>query len=351
MAKHTGKIGVGIVGTGGIAQGAHLQGWQKLQGDRVELLAAYDVKPEVAKAAAERFGIPRVCKSLNEMLRMDDVHIVDVCTPNKFHAPQTVPALKAGKHVIVEKPMAMTVAEARRMCKAAKDARRKLMVAQSMRFTSESMALKQFVDEGGLGRPYYARASALRRRGIPGWGVFTSKELQGGGPLIDIGVHILDLTLWLMGFPEPVSVSGATMTHIGTRKGVGGMGAWDWRHYTVEDHACGLIRFKTGAVVYLEASFALNVPQDYFSTHICGTKGGVSSSPLTFVREEYGNLVNSTPQFLPSMASHHEEIRQFVECIRRDTPSPVPGEQALITQKILNGIYESAESGSEVTVR
>lgn len=343
MARHRGKLGVGIVGTGGIAQGTHIPGWQKLTGDNVYVLAVYDVKRDVAESAAQKFGIPRVCKSLNEMLKMEDVHIVDVCTPNKFHAPQTVAALKAQKHVIVEKPMAMTVAQARRMCKAAETARKKLMVAQSMRFTAESMAMKKFVDDGGLGRPYYARASALRRRGIPGWGVFTNKELQGGGPLIDIGVHILDLTLWLMGFPEPISVSGATMTEIGTRKGVGGMGDWDWKNYTVEDHACGMIRFKTGAVVYLEASFALNVAQDYFATHICGTKGGISSNPLTFIREESGNVTNSTPQFLPKIASHHEEIRQFVECIRRDAPSPVPGEQALITQKILNGIYQSAE--------
>ncbi|MGD8238448.1 MAG: Gfo/Idh/MocA family oxidoreductase [Armatimonadota bacterium] len=352
MAGHRGKLGVAIVGTGGIAVNTHMPGWQALKGQKVEMVASCDVVEERAQEAAAKFDVPHVFTDYRKVLKMDEVDIVDVCTPNKFHKPITVAALKAGKHVIVEKPIAMTAAEARAMCRAAKKARKKLMVAQSMRYSAESQAMKQFADSGAMGRAYYGHATMLRRRGIPGWGVFTNKELQGGGPLIDIGVHVLDLTLWLMGFPEPATVSGVTFQELGTRKGIGGMGAWDYRNYTVEDHCAALIRFKNGASVMLEASFALNIPENNMNqVFVCGTKGGVSNSPLTFIREELGNLTASQPQYLPKVQSHAAEIADFVQCIRKGTPSPVPGEQALITQRILNAIYQSAEEGAEVKVR
>jgi predicted dehydrogenase len=328
-----------------------MPGWERLKGDGVQVVAMCDVVRKVAQQAADKFSVPHVYTDYRKMLRELELDIVDVCTPNKYHKAPTVAALQKGCHVLVEKPMAMTVAEAKAMIAAAKKARRKLMVGQNVRYGSESQAMKKFVDDGGLGQVYWAKASALRRRGIPGWGVFTNKELQGGGPIIDIGVHILDLTLWLMGFPEPAAVSGVTYAKIGTRKGVGGMGQWDWRHYSVEDHAAGLIRMRNGATIFLEASFALNVPQDEFRTYVCGTKGGICSSPLTFVTEAHENIINGTPQFLGSVQSHAEEIRLFVEAIRKNLPSPVPGEQALITQKILNGIYESAAQGKEVQIR
>jgi len=350
MPKRTGKLKVGIIGSGGIGQGVHLPGWQRLKGDGVEVVAVCDINKSVGQEAARKFDVPKVYTDYRQMLREQQLDIVDVCTPNAFHKGPTVAALQAGAHVIVEKPMAMTVAECKAMNAAAKSARRKLMVAQNARFETSSQAMRKFVDSGGLGEVYYARASALRRRGIPGWGVFTNKALQGGGPMIDIGVHILDLTLWLMGFPEPAYVSGVTYTKIGTRKGVGGMGDWDPKTYTVEDLASGLVRMKNGASILIEASFALNVPQDEFRTMVCGTKGGLCSSPLTFIEENYDNILNATPQFLGQVQSHAEELRCFVEAIRKDLPSPVPGEQALITQKILTGIYESAEKGREVRI-
>lgn len=351
MPKRTGKLKVGIIGSGGIAQGTHLPGWQRLKSDGVDVVAVCDIKKSVAKEAAARFDVPRVYSDYRQMLRQEQLDIVDVCTPNAFHKGPTIAGLRAGAHVIVEKPMAMSVAECKAMNAAAKKARRKLMVAQNARFSGDAQAMKRFVDGGGLGEVYYARAAALRRRGIPGWGVFTNKELQGGGPMIDIGVHILDLTLWLMGFPEPAYVSGVTYTKIGTRKGVGGMGQWDPKKYTVEDLASGLVRMKNGATIMIEASFALNIPHEEQRTMICGTNGGLCSSPLTFVEENYDNIINGTPQFVGEVQSHAEEIRCFVEAIRKDLPSPVPGEQAIITQKILNGIYESAEKGKEVRIR
>jgi len=348
MAKK--KLGVGIIGSGGIAQGAHMPAFAALPD--VEMLAVCDVSKTARESAAEKFGVPNQFEDWAPMLAMDEIDIVSVCTPNTYHFQPTMDALKAGKHVLVEKPMAISVAEAKKMGAAAKKAGRKLMIGQTCRFNPQSKAMKDFMDSGAVGDVYYARAMALRRRGIPGWGAFTSKELSVGGPVFDIGVHILDLTLWLMGFPQPVSVSGSVSAHIGTRPGpqVAGMGNWDPKKYGVEDFGVGYVRFKNGASLVLEASWALNIAEDVFSTMICGTKGGLQSSPLKLIREEFGGLTVASPEILSGNSGHNEEIRAFVECIQKDLPEPVPAEEAIITQRILDGIYASSQSGTEVKV-
>ncbi len=344
------KLGVAIVGSGGIAQGAHMPAFAALPD--VQMLAVCDVSKSARETAAEKFEVPNQFEHWAPMLQMDEIDIVSVCTPNAFHFEPTMDALKAGKHVLVEKPMAISVAEAKKMAAAAKRAKVKLMIGQTARFSPQSRAMKDFMDSGAAGDVYYARAMALRRRGIPGWGAFTSKELSVGGPVFDIGVHILDLTLWLMGFPQPVSVSGQVYDPIGTRKGpqVAGMGNWDPKKYGVEDFGVGYVRFKNGASLVLEASWALNIAEDVFSTMICGTKGGVQSSPLKLIREEFGGLTVASPDILSGEGGHKEEIRAFVECVQKDLPEPVPAEEAIITQRILDGIYESSNSGAEVKV-
>ena len=348
MAKK--KLGVAIVGSGGIAQGAHMPAFAAL--DNVEMLAVCDVSEGARNSAAEKFNVPNKFDHWKPMLEMDGIDIVSVCTPNAFHFQPTMDALKAGKHVLVEKPMAVSVDEAKKMQAAAKKSGKKFMIGQTARFNPQSKALKDFADSGAVGDVYYARAMALRRRGIPGWGAFTSKELSVGGPVFDIGVHILDLTLWLMGFPEPVSVSGRVSDFIGTRPGpqVAGMGSWDPKKYGVEDFGVGLVRFKNGATLVLEASWALNIAEDQFSTMLCGTKGGMQSSPLKLIREEFGSLTVASPELLSGGAGHNEEIRAFVECITKDTIEPVPAAQAIITQRILDGIYASSKAKAEVKV-
>jgi len=348
MAKK--KLRVAIVGSGGIAQGAHMPAFAALPD--VQILAVCDVSKSARESAAEKFSVPHQFETWQPMLEMPEIDIVSVCTPNTYHFQPTVDALKAGKHVLVEKPMAVSVDEARKMAAAAKRAAKKLMIGQTARFNPQSKALKTFMDSGAVGDVYYARAMALRRRGIPGWGAFTSKELSVGGPVFDIGVHILDLTLWLMGFPEPVSVSGGVCAPIGTRPGpqVAGMGNWDPKKYGVEDFGVGFVRFKNGANLVLEASWALNIPEDIFSTMICGTKGGLQSSPLKLIREEFGGLTIASPEILNGPSGHNEEIRAFVECIQKDLPEPVPAAQAIITQRILDGIYASSKAKAEVRV-
>ncbi|HUW55786.1 MAG TPA: Gfo/Idh/MocA family oxidoreductase [Planctomycetota bacterium] len=351
------KIRIGIIGTGSIANNVHIPGYLRLKDEGVELAALCDIKPQALTdtLALHNLDLPTY-GNFRTMLRREKLDAVGVCTPNNVHAPATIAALNAGCHVLCEKPIAKTAAEAKRMVDAAKKHRRKLQIGQHQRFQVKAQAVKRVVDAGYLGDIYYARAHALRRRGIPGWGNFISKDVQGGGPLVDIGVHILDLTLYLMGFPKPVTVAGCAYTKFGRKKGVLGlMGQWDVKKYTVEDFAAGFIRFANGATLTIEASFAANIADDQFDAWLLGTKGGVDVFKPAVYTEEAGSLWDLTPYGLPEPRikhpAHCREIELFIEALRKNRPVPVPGEECLITQKILDGIYKSAETGREVRIR
>jgi predicted dehydrogenase len=353
----TKPVGIGLIGTGSIAQSVHLPAYKKLQDEgKVKIVAIADIAPEAGKTASEKFGIDRVFTDYQDLLKLPEIDAVDVCTPNIAHCRPTIDALEAGKHVLCEKPIARNAVEGQAMVEASRKTGKKLQVGLNVRFGSASQAVKRFINDGRVGEIYYARAHALRRRGIPGWGVFTDKEKQGGGPLIDIGVHILDLTLWLMGHPKPVSVTGTTYTKFGTREDVLGlMGKWDPKTYTVEDFAVGFVRFENGATLTLESSFVANLERDVFTTQLFGSEGGVYLDPLApgntrLFREESGALTDTTPQFLPSIGTHEQEIREFVQAVIDDTPVPVPGEQGLMVTRILDAIYQSAETGKEVSL-
>ena len=342
-------VRVGIIGSGGIAQACHFPGYQKTEG--VEIVACCDVRENVAREAARQFGVPRVYADYKKMLRSEKLDAVSVCTPNAFHKVPTIAALKAGVHVLCEKPLAMNPAEGQAMCAAARKSRRLLQVGLNNRFTGTSQVLKKFVDAGELGRVYFARAQALRRRGVPGWGVFIEKSKPGGGPLIDIGVHILDLALWFMGHPEPISVSGGSYCNFGKRKNIfAPWGAWDPKKYTVEDLGVGFVRFKNGATLSLEASWAAHIPEDVWNVTLIGTEGGATIEPLMILQEKHRTLVDITPRQVPERESHTEEIRAFVRSVREGKPSLVPGEEGLRVTRILDGIYRSAASGREVKV-
>ena len=348
-------IGIGIIGSGAIAQNVHLPAYRKLEAEgKVKIIAVSDVNEATAKEAAAKFDVPHAFTDYQKMLAMDEIDAVDVCTPNYLHKQPVIDAFAAGKHVMVEKPLAINAIEGAEMVAAGHQARKKFQVALNMRFGSAPQAIKRFIDDGKIGEIYYARVHALRRRGAPGWGVFTQKDKQGGGPLIDIGVHMLDLTLWLMGYPEPVSTTGVTYTKFGTREGVIGlMGQWDPKKYTVEDFATGFVRFKNGATLTLESSFLANLERDEMNTHVFGTEGGVYLDPFNgnntrIFREESGTLTDSTPVFLPDVGTHEAEIRAFVKAIIEDTPVEVPGEQGLMVTQILDAIYKSSDTGKEV---
>jgi predicted dehydrogenase len=344
-------IGIGIIGSGGIAQGAHLPAYKALADDSVRVIAVADVRRETAEQAAQKFEVPHVYEDYREMLRRDDIDAVSVCTPNFMHKQPTIDALEADKHVLVEKPLAINAAEGREMVAAARRTGKKLQAGLNNRFGSAPQALKRFIQAGELGDIYYARSQALRRRGIPSWGVFTQKDKQGGGPLIDIGVHILDLTLWLMGHPKPVAASGQTYTKFGKREGmVGLMGQWDTKNFTVEDFGVGFVRFENGATLTLETSFAANLEKEIFNCELFGTEGGCSLSPLRLFFERNQTLIDATPVFLPQVHTHQAEIKSFIEAIRNDTEPPVTAEEGLMVTEILDAIYRSADEGREVRI-
>lgn len=352
----TTPVGVAIIGSGGIAKSVHLPAYKKLQDEgKVKIIAVCDVNEDVAKEAQAKFDVPHYYTDYKQMLTLDSVQAVDVCTPNFLHKQPVIDSLTAGKHVICEKPIALNAVEGQEMVDAATRAGRKFMVALNMRFGGTQQAVKRFVDDGKLGEVYYARAQALRRRGVPSWGVFTQKDKQGGGPLIDIGVHILDITLWLMGHPKPISATGQTYQKFGRKKGVyNPWGAWDPEKFTVEDFAAGFVRFENGATLTLESSFVAN-GSDAFATTLYGTEGGVfldlgNASNTKFFREESGSLTDSTFASLPNPGSHEQEVRGFIQAIIDDTEVPVPGVQGLMVTRILDALYQSSETGEPVAL-
>ncbi len=342
---------VGLIGAGSIAQ-AHMAGWQ--QNAHAEVVAICDISRPVREGTAERWGVSKdaLFEDYRKMLKHVELDAVDICTPNSYHKAQTIAAFRAGCHVMVEKPVATSASDCRRMITAGKKAQRLLMVAQVMRFSGEGQTLRAWVDAGLVGDVYWGYCTLLRARGVPPWGKFIDGQASGGGPCYDLGVHILDMALWLMDFPEPVTVSAGTYLQVANKAS---LMKHKPRKYTVpEDMAAGFIRFKNGATLSLQTSWALNVTEEFSARNIilCGTKGGLQYSPPTLVREQDGMLVNYTPQIGAPVGESGfvDEIDAFVEAIRHGQPSPVPGEQALITQRILDGIYASGEAGKEVKV-
>lgn len=353
MAK---KLKVGIIGTGGISH-LHMKGYNTMP-DQCEIVAFCDINPENATSARDTYNSAGVTTcDYREIINNPEIDAVSVATPNVYHKQPTVEALRAGKHVLCEKPLGMNAAECKEMCAAARESGKILQVALQNRFTSAGRFMKQYVDSGAMGDIYYARAQALRRRGVPGWGVFIDKEKQGGGPLIDIGVHILDFTLYLMGYPKPVTATGKTWDVLGKDPEIwNGMGDYDRSRFTVEDFAVGMIKFDNGAVVTLESSFMGNMDGNPFQTDLFGTKAGASikvyeENGIQIFTESNQQLFNMSPKNLPTVdSSHMDEVKAFVDAIQNGKPSPVPGEQGLILNAVFDAIYKSSETGKEQPV-
>ncbi len=343
------RLRIGLIGAGGIANGAHIPGYKAVASE-VELVACADVHRETAERTAREHGMPGVYTDYQEMLRHERLDAVSVCTPNKFHAPAVIAALSAGCHVLCEKPPAITADEARAMEAAAQAAGKILTFGFMYRFNPEVAAAKRFADAGAFGDIYTGRVTATRRRGIPSWGVFTNRELQGGGPLIDIGVHMLDAALYVMGYPEPVCVTGVTHTKLGDKEpGVAPWGPWNYREYSVEDVCNALIRFENGAALILESSFIANIePMEELNVRLAGTKAGVKFFPFTVYREEHGTLVNETAAWQPGATAYHREVAHFVRAVRGEaSPISTPAEAVKI-QRIIEAIYKSAATGRSV---
>jgi predicted dehydrogenase len=346
MAK---KLKVGVIGVGGIA-GAHFPGWE--QSPIAEVVALSDVhEPTLQRVGKER-GIERLYVDPQELIH-SDVDIVDVCTPNMYHAPLSIAAMQAGKDVICEKPLAPTPADIKKMIAARDKSGRLLMTAQHFRFQGSSKALKAEIDAGTLGEIYHARSWMLRRAAAPTRPGFILKEHSGGGPCIDIGVHILDLTLWMMGHPKPISVSGVTQTKLAKLKGA--FSIWGGpipKEFNVEEFAAGFVRFANGATLVLEVSWLLHhkTSGEDMQMWLYGDKGGSHwpSNELLSTNNASQQQLNTQLQIAEGGAPHAKECMAFAEAVKDRLPSPVPAEHSLDVITILDGLYRSAASGKEV---
>ncbi|MFV0362660.1 MAG: Gfo/Idh/MocA family protein [Suipraeoptans sp.] len=363
------KVRIGIIGCGGIANQKHLPSLRACE-DKNEIVAFCDIKVERAAKAAEDFGSDnaKVYTDYKELLQNSDVEVVHVCTPNVAHCPITVDAFAAGKHVLCEKPMAHNTEDAKKMIDAWKKSGLKFTVGYQNRFRDDTQTLHASCENGEMGEVYFAKAHALRRRAVPTWGVFPDKSLQGGGPLIDIGTHALDITLWMMDNYEPESVTGQVFYKLGRQEdGPAGnvFGPWDPKTFEVEDSAFGLVKMKNGATVYIEASWALNILKSMeASTTLCGTKAGAEihhggsypTDELIYNNVEHNQLMEKTispagiVDFFEGGASAEgiREAEQWLDAIINDTDPLVKPEQAFVVTQILDAIYKSAKTGEMI---
>lgn len=359
------NIKVGIVGCGGIANGKHMPSLSKLKD--VELVAFCDVIEERAVKAAAEYGAEgaRVFTDYRDLLKIGDIDVVHVLTPNVSHAEISINAMEAGKHVMCEKPMAKTAEEARSMLAAHRRTGRMLSIGYNGRSDAAQMQARRLVEQGVLGDIYYARAVALRRRGVPCWGVFLNREAQGGGPLIDIATHSVDRILWLTGNYDVHSVTGNVFQKLGKTPfsaNERGFGVWKPEEYEVEDSAFAMVRFANGMVMNVECAWMLNMAEDQFgSLTLCGTKAGLDFSDGLRINGElnsslYVNRLNVLSTQRPrawgqDMSDCDYDAWQWIEAVRGNGEPLVKPEEALVVSEILEAIYRSAETGKTVYFR
>ena len=361
-----GKIKAGIVGCGGIATQKHFPALSLLK-DEVEIVHFCDIIEERAVKAAKAHGISgaKVSIDYNDLVKDKSIDVVYVLTPNVNHCPITCAALEAGKHVLCEKPMAISSAEGRKMVETAKKTGKKLTIGYQNRFRRDSRELFSRTRNNELGEVYFAKAHAIRRRGVPTWGVFPDKSKQGGGPLIDIGTHALDLTLWFMNNYQPESVLGQTFQKLKDYPDGNMFGPWDPGKFETEDSAFGLVKMKNGATIYLEASWALNMLNaKEAQVTLCGTKAGAeifgepwkNEAYVVINKVEQGVLVETGPSadrgtygFVGPQTPGDLEARQWIDAIKNNTEPLVRPEEALVVTQILEAIYESAQTGKAVS--
>lgn len=354
------RFRVGIIGCGGIANGKHMPSIKAI--NRADMVAFCDLIEERAVKAAKEYGTPdaKVYTDYKELLKDESIEVIHVCTPNRMHAEISIAAMEAGKDVMCEKPMAKTAADARAMVEAAHRTGRKLTIGYQHRSKAEAIYLKNVIDRGDLGEIYYAHSYAIRRRGTPNWGVFLNEYEQGGGPLIDIATHSLDLTLYLMNNYEPRMVVGTCYKKVENPEEGNPWGGWPEGANTMEDAAFGFIVMKNGATINLESSWALNTiePVPEGSVQLCGTKAGAQiKNGVSINKAEFGKLVDIKPEMGAGGVAFYDgvaatppitEQMRWYDALENGTDPVVKPEQACVVSEILEAIYTSAKTGRPV---
>lgn len=365
-----GKIKVGMIGCGGIANQKHFPALKNNE-DLAEIVAFCDNQKERAEKAKEEFGASgaKAYSDYHDFLADPEVEVVHICTPNVSHSEIAVAAFEAKKHVYVEKPMSHSTEEAEKMVAAWKKSGMQFTVGYQNRFRAEVLNLQKACEAGDLGDIYYAKAHAIRRKAVPTWGVFPDKSQQGGGPLIDIGTHALDITLWCMNNYDVDAISGQVFYKLGRMHGAedGNLfGPWDPDSYEVEDSAFGFIKMKNGAAINLEAAWTINMLDSReASTTLCGTLAGAEihsgmsypQNELIYNRARNGQLMEETISSSGQIAYFKGggggeegtvDCRQWLEAIKKGTEPLVKPEQALVVTKILDNIYKAADQNKEI---
>lgn len=348
------KVKIAIIGAGNIAN-THLASYQKLP--NAEIYAACDINESRLNETCDKFGITRRYTDLDKMLaELPELDAADVCVWNCSHAECSIKALNAGLHVLCEKPMAYSAKEAEEMKAAAEKNGKLLMVGFVLRFSDDARIAMDFIEKGYLGDIYYAKAQYVRRHGNPG-GWFADKTRSGGGPIIDLGVHVIDLTRYLMGNPKPVSVYAVAGSKLGDRQYLKNNVGWRPKDAnatdpcTVEDFATALIRYDNGAVTFLETSYDIN-GEDIARRQLFGTKGGMDLSDGVKIYGEYNDFladINVNTKYYKEHADlFDQEMAHFVDCVLNGTECRAKAEDGIVVMKILDAIYKSAETGHEV---
>lgn len=333
------KAAIGVIGCGAVAQLEHIPAIKKLPS--ATLLALCDKDKAKVQALGRKHEAPYVFEDYEEMLKLEDLDGVVIATPNDLHAPMAIAALRRGKHVLCEKPMAISAKEARDMADAAGRYKRKLLIGFNHRFRQDVQILKQFIEGNELGQVFYIKTGWLRHKGDwkpQRWAL--QKERAGGGVFLDLGIHMLDLALWLLGNPAVETVT-ASAYHLTPKS-------------EVEDSAAAFIKVKGGATITVEVSWTLLYDKDFTYVNFFGTQGAALLNPLRILKELHGNLVNVTPMVKPPAtgysATYEAEMHHFVECITSDVePLFGPGDGVKLT-KLMDAIYTSARKGREVRV-
>ena len=348
------KIKIGIIGVGSIAE-AHIEGY--LKNPDVQLYAFCDLNEKRLKEMGEKYGVTRLFTDKNDLLALDEIDAVSICTWNSEHAPCSIAALQAGKHVLCEKPMTVNRADAIKMKEAAEKSGKLLMIGFVRRFGNDCDILRDFAGKDYFGDFYYTKATYLRRNGNPG-GWFGDKSRSGGGPLIDLGVHVIDFVRFVMGNPRPVSVYGVTYQKLFDRKNIKtpknylSSGASDQDICDVEDLASALIRFDNGATLSVEASFSLNIKKPEGKIEFFGTKGGACLNPeleiYTEINDYLADVTLDAKTALSFDGLFANEINHYVSCIKGETQCISTADDGIVIMEILDAIYESAKTGHEV---
>lgn len=352
------KLKIALIGAGGIATVNHMPGYANM--DNVEIVAICDIIIEKAQKLADKYGVKQVFEKYEDVLEIPGLDAIDICTPNYLHSVIAVAALEKGLHVFCEKPDAVSIAEVEKMEAAAQKSGKILMVMRNNRYMPISAFAKNYIENGRMGEIYASRCGWQRRRGIPGkGGWFTTKAQSGGGPLIDLGVHMIDLTMWLMGNPRPVAVSGCTYMKFADNDTSDSVNS-DFGEknangtFDVEDLAMGFIRFENGSCMQIEFSWASNVEEEQRFFELRGTKAGIkwtsADEKLKIFEEEFGSTVDYLPNIdnTQGVQPHEANLRHFVDVVLNGTDPMFVPRQGVNMVKILEAIYKSAETGREV---